>query len=342
MVQDPHAFWERQRAYSFPGLSWNSIVTKFTVMVTDPTVIRHVFSHNRCALAVCACDVRAGRVRRGARLCAAAALVAALPRAVFMLMCVPVPVPVPVCAVCPARAQQGHAAAGLAPKRQDDPGHAQHRVHARARAQGAHGGAHGACARVCACVFFFGGGGGGSGAHEPAACAAVRRPADTPTHRRTDTLNALSWLAAASCMRACARAYVCVCVRAAQALRKSFLALFTRRALSMYVQQQDGIIRRCGWPRRAAHSQHVCHSQRGHAQHAPPACTRAPQHTTLREPDRPCPGLPRTPPHTSRQTALARLERRRTPCPAAATLRAGWRTMPPTPRRARCATWCAT
>jgi hypothetical protein len=28
-----------------------------------------------------------------------------------------------------------------------------------------------------------------------------------------------------------------------QALRKSFLALFTRKALSMYVQQQDGIIR---------------------------------------------------------------------------------------------------
>lgn len=47
MVQDPHAFWERQRAYSFPGLSWNSIVTKFTVMVTDPSVIRHVFAHNR-------------------------------------------------------------------------------------------------------------------------------------------------------------------------------------------------------------------------------------------------------------------------------------------------------
>jgi hypothetical protein len=47
MVQDPHGFWERQRAYSFPGLSWNSIVTKFTVMVTDPTVIRHVFQHNR-------------------------------------------------------------------------------------------------------------------------------------------------------------------------------------------------------------------------------------------------------------------------------------------------------
>lgn len=49
MVQDPHAFWERQRAYSFPGLSWNSIVTKFTVMVTDPAIIRHVFNHNRCA-----------------------------------------------------------------------------------------------------------------------------------------------------------------------------------------------------------------------------------------------------------------------------------------------------
>lgn len=28
------------------GLSWNSIVTKFTVMVTDPATIRHVFNHN--------------------------------------------------------------------------------------------------------------------------------------------------------------------------------------------------------------------------------------------------------------------------------------------------------
>ncbi|KIZ02570.1 hypothetical protein MNEG_5387 [Monoraphidium neglectum] len=46
MVKDPHAFWEKQRAYAFPGLSWNSIVTKFTVMVTDPATIRHVFNHN--------------------------------------------------------------------------------------------------------------------------------------------------------------------------------------------------------------------------------------------------------------------------------------------------------
>ncbi|KAI8471151.1 MAG: cytochrome P450, C-22 desaturase [Monoraphidium minutum] len=46
MVKDPHDFWEKQRAYACPGLSWNSIVTKFTVMVTDPAVIRHVFNHN--------------------------------------------------------------------------------------------------------------------------------------------------------------------------------------------------------------------------------------------------------------------------------------------------------
>jgi cytochrome P450 family 710 subfamily A protein len=62
MVQDPHAFWERQRAYSFPGLSWNSIVTKFTVMVTDPAVIRHVFQHNRWEGRVC---VTLGWNRRG-------------------------------------------------------------------------------------------------------------------------------------------------------------------------------------------------------------------------------------------------------------------------------------
>jgi cytochrome P450 family 710 subfamily A protein len=29
-----------------------------------------------------------------------------------------------------------------------------------------------------------------------------------------------------------------------KALRKSFLALFTRKALSTYIQQQDGIIRK--------------------------------------------------------------------------------------------------
>jgi hypothetical protein len=51
MVQDPHAFWERQRDYATPGLSWNSIVTKFTVMVTDPATIRHCFNHNRCCRA---------------------------------------------------------------------------------------------------------------------------------------------------------------------------------------------------------------------------------------------------------------------------------------------------
>uniref|UniRef100_A0A383WDD1 sterol 22-desaturase n=1 Tax=Tetradesmus obliquus TaxID=3088 RepID=A0A383WDD1_TETOB len=46
MVQDPHAFWERQRDYCTPGLSWNSIVTKYMVMVTDPATIRHCFNHN--------------------------------------------------------------------------------------------------------------------------------------------------------------------------------------------------------------------------------------------------------------------------------------------------------
>jgi hypothetical protein len=55
MVQDPHAFWERQRDYATPGLSWNSIVTKFTVMVTDPATIRHCFNHNRCVAAKNAC-----------------------------------------------------------------------------------------------------------------------------------------------------------------------------------------------------------------------------------------------------------------------------------------------
>ena len=51
MVMDPHLFWEKQRAYAFPGLSWNSIVGWFTVMVSDPALIRHVFNHNRWARA---------------------------------------------------------------------------------------------------------------------------------------------------------------------------------------------------------------------------------------------------------------------------------------------------
>jgi hypothetical protein len=67
MVQDPHAFWERQRDYSTPGLSWNSIVTKFTVMVTDPATIRHCFNHNRCGTAglagTCYCVLAAVDVR---------------------------------------------------------------------------------------------------------------------------------------------------------------------------------------------------------------------------------------------------------------------------------------
>jgi hypothetical protein len=46
MIKDPYGFWERQRRYSFPGLSWTSIVGKFTVFVTDPAIIRHVFNHN--------------------------------------------------------------------------------------------------------------------------------------------------------------------------------------------------------------------------------------------------------------------------------------------------------
>lgn len=46
MVKDPYGFWERQRLYSFPGMSWNSIVGIFTVFVTDPALSRYVFSHN--------------------------------------------------------------------------------------------------------------------------------------------------------------------------------------------------------------------------------------------------------------------------------------------------------
>jgi hypothetical protein len=33
MVMDPYAFWDRQIKFSCPGLSWNSILGSFTVMV---------------------------------------------------------------------------------------------------------------------------------------------------------------------------------------------------------------------------------------------------------------------------------------------------------------------
>ncbi|KAG2482695.1 hypothetical protein HYH03_018401 [Edaphochlamys debaryana] len=46
MVKDPWTFWEKQRLYSFPGMSWNSIVGVFTIFVTDAALSRYVFSHN--------------------------------------------------------------------------------------------------------------------------------------------------------------------------------------------------------------------------------------------------------------------------------------------------------
>lgn len=46
MVKDPYGFWERQRLYATTGLSWNSIIGRFTVFVTDPHLVRHVFSFN--------------------------------------------------------------------------------------------------------------------------------------------------------------------------------------------------------------------------------------------------------------------------------------------------------
>lgn len=40
MVKDPHGFWTRQCSYAPSGLSCNSIMGKFTVMVTDPDIMR--------------------------------------------------------------------------------------------------------------------------------------------------------------------------------------------------------------------------------------------------------------------------------------------------------------
>lgn len=46
MVMDPVGFWEKQANLSFPGFSWNSLVGKFTIFVTDASLVRHVFNHN--------------------------------------------------------------------------------------------------------------------------------------------------------------------------------------------------------------------------------------------------------------------------------------------------------
>lgn len=46
MVINPYKFWEKQRKFSFPGFSYNSILGKFMIFVTDVDVARSVFSYN--------------------------------------------------------------------------------------------------------------------------------------------------------------------------------------------------------------------------------------------------------------------------------------------------------
>ncbi|KAK9813665.1 hypothetical protein WJX73_002257 [Symbiochloris irregularis] len=46
MVMDPYKFWEDQRKFSFPGFSYNSILGKFMIFITDVDISRHVFSYN--------------------------------------------------------------------------------------------------------------------------------------------------------------------------------------------------------------------------------------------------------------------------------------------------------
>lgn len=46
MIRDPYSFWERQRKWSFPGMSWNSMLGSFSIFVTDPAISRHVFNAN--------------------------------------------------------------------------------------------------------------------------------------------------------------------------------------------------------------------------------------------------------------------------------------------------------
>lgn len=44
MVMNPFAFWEKQRVYSDPGMSYNSLVGKFILFITDAEKCREVMS----------------------------------------------------------------------------------------------------------------------------------------------------------------------------------------------------------------------------------------------------------------------------------------------------------
>lgn len=41
---NPFAFWEKQRVYSDPGMSYNSLVGKFILFITDAEKCREVMS----------------------------------------------------------------------------------------------------------------------------------------------------------------------------------------------------------------------------------------------------------------------------------------------------------
>eukprot|EP01025_Chloroclados_australasicus_P004916 TRINITY_DN11346_c0_g1_i2.p1 TRINITY_DN11346_c0_g1~~TRINITY_DN11346_c0_g1_i2.p1 ORF type:complete len:538 (-),score=42.28 TRINITY_DN11346_c0_g1_i2:444-2057(-) len=46
MVMNPYQYWEDQKKYSFPGMSWTSILGKFTVFVTDAKIQRNLLQYN--------------------------------------------------------------------------------------------------------------------------------------------------------------------------------------------------------------------------------------------------------------------------------------------------------
>ena len=46
MVMDPYGFWDRQRRYADPGISYNSLVGKFILFVTDAAKCREIMSIN--------------------------------------------------------------------------------------------------------------------------------------------------------------------------------------------------------------------------------------------------------------------------------------------------------
>lgn len=46
MIREPYNFWERQRLFSFPGISCNSILGRFLIFTTDVSITRRILNTN--------------------------------------------------------------------------------------------------------------------------------------------------------------------------------------------------------------------------------------------------------------------------------------------------------